>query len=72
MSPNVMIEAGFVGEDAGTKRALVSFDVVVHVRMIDAVLLDSKPFAAYVTEKSVHFQVNTVDVRFQCAGFPES
>ena len=50
----------------------MSFDVVVHVRMIDAVLLDSKPFAAYVAEKSVHFQVNTVDVRFQCAGFPKS
>ena len=68
MPPNVMIEAGFVGEDAGTKRALVSFDVVVHVHVVFKGLPHVKPFPTNVAVVPDLIQVHTVYMSTQAAG----
>lgn len=67
MFPNVMIQAGFVGEEAGTMWTLVSFDVVVHVHVVFKGLSHSEPFPTHMACVPHLLQVNTVFVSTQAA-----
>lgn len=64
---DVRIEAGLVEEDAGTVRALVGLDVVVHVDVVLVQFPHVEPLAAHAALELGFVQVHAVPVSTQTA-----